>query len=145
VIVLFFSKGEVVCLNRETGAIEWIKYFPNVDFNYNYFSGEKAMYVFLPDFTAFDPINGGLLFDYRERAFNLYKEMLFDNMVEGINPLSDKYRIRLLSDVYFSVDAFPYLPPARADGNLVYFVTGNSFLYIYDLLKDFFTLKYKMS
>ncbi len=145
VIVLFFSKGEVVCLNRETGAIEWIKYFSGVDFNYNYFSGEKAMYVFLPDFTAFDPMNGGLLFDYRERAFNLYKEMLFDNMVEGKNPLSNEDRIGLLSDEFFSVDAFPYLPPARAGKNLVYFVTGNAYLYVYDLLKDFFILKYKMS
>jgi len=145
VIVLFFSKGEVVCLNRENGSIKWIKYFSTVDFNYNYFSGEKALYVFLPDFIAIDPISGGMLFDYRERAFNLYKEMLFDNMVEGKNPLSDKDRIRLLSDVYFTVDAFPYLPPGKAGKNLVYFITGNAYLCVYDLLKDFFILKYKMS
>ncbi len=145
VIVLFFSKGEVVCLNRQNGSIEWIKYFSTVDFNYNYFSGEKALYVFLPDFIALDPMSGAERFDYRERAFNLYKEMLFNNMVEGKNPLSDKDRIRLLSDVFFTVDAFPYLPPGRVGKNLVYFITGNAYLYVYDLLKDFFILKYKMS
>lgn len=142
-IVLFFSKGEVVSLRRRTGTIEWIKYFSGVDFNYNYFAGEHSLYIFLPDFAAFDPADGSLIFDYRERAFNLYKEMLFNTMVEGKNPLSDKNRIQLLSDVYFSVDTFPYLPPEKI-GGYVYFVTTRGYLFVYDLKRDFFILKFRM-
>jgi outer membrane protein assembly factor BamB len=143
-IVLFFSDGEVVCLHRNRGEIKWVKYFKNVEFNYNYFAGPDTMYVFIPDFIALDPASGGMLFDYRERSFTLYKDMLFDNMVEGERPILDQERVRLLNERYFSVSEFPYLPPDIIDGRYAYFITDENVLYIYDLHKDFFVLKFNL-
>jgi len=71
--------------------------------------------------------------------------MLFDNMVEGEYPLSDEERIKILSDVYFTVSNYPILPPVEFDNEFVYFVTEDLYLYIYDLKKDFFIVKFKMS
>jgi len=144
-IILFFTRGEMVGLSREKGDIEWVKLIKNVEFNYNYFSGNSEFFIFIPGFIALNPENGNMVFDYRERAFNLYKEMLFNNMVEGIHPLSDEERIRLLSDVYFTVNSYPHLPPGQAAGHFVYFITDSLYLYVYELGKNFFILKYKMS
>jgi outer membrane protein assembly factor BamB len=144
-IILFFAGGEMVCLTRENGEIKWVKYLKNVEFNYNYFGGIDAVYVFIPDFIAISPTNGNIIFDYRERSFFLYKEMLFDNMVEGENPLSEDEQIRLLSEKYFTVNSYPYLPPVNIDSHYVYFVTDTSYLFVYDLTLDFFILKFRMN
>ena len=143
-IVLFFSDGEMVCLHRNKGEIKWVKYFRDVEFNYNYFAGPKTMYVFVPDFIALEPSNGSMLFDYRERSFTLYKDMLFDNMVEGERPIPDQERVRLLNEQYFSVSDFPYLPPDIVDERYAYFITDENILYVYDLQQDFFVLKYHL-
>jgi len=142
-IILFLAKGEIVCLERSSGEIRYVKNYGNVEFNFNYFSGKDSIFIFTPDFISIDAGTGAILFDYRERSFFLYKEMLFDNMVEGIKPLSEEDRIRLISDTYYTVSNYPRLPPAHING-YVYFVTDNSYLYLYDLEKDFFVLKYRM-
>jgi outer membrane protein assembly factor BamB len=144
-IILFFAEGEMVSLSRENGEIKWVKYLKNVDFNYNYFGGIDAVYVFIPDFVAISPISGNNIFNYRERSFFLYKEMLFDNMVEGKNPLTDEERIRLLREKYFTVNSYPYLPPVHIDSHYVYFVTETSYLFVYDLTLDFYILKFRMN
>jgi outer membrane protein assembly factor BamB len=143
-IVLFFSDGEMVCLHRNRGEIKWVKYFRDVQFNYNYFAGPQTMYVFVPDFIALEPSSGSMLFDYRERSFTLYKDMLFDNMVEGQRPISDQERVRLLNERYFSVSEYPYLPPDIIDERYAYFITDENVLYIYDLQNDFFALKFQL-
>jgi len=143
-IVLFFSDGEMVCLHRNKGEIKWVKYFKDVEFNYNYFAGPETMYVFVPDFIALEPSSGSMLFDYRERSFTLYKNMLFDNMVEGERPIPDQERVRLLNEQYFSVSGFPYLPPDIVDERYAYFITDENILYVYDLQQDFFVLKYHL-
>jgi len=143
-IVLFFSDGEMVCLHRNRGEIKWVKYFKDVEFNYNYFAGPNTIYVFIPDFIALEPSSGGMLFDYRERSFTLYKDMLFDNMVEGEWPIPDQERVRLLNERYFSVSDYPYLPPDSIGGRFAYFITDENFLYVYDLRNDFFVLKFRL-
>jgi len=144
-IILFFSNGETISLSTKDGSIKWVKYFKNLEFNYNYFSGNNKFFIFIPDFIAINPDDGDIIFNYRERAFNLYKDMLFDNMIEGQNPLSEKDRIRMLSDIYFNVDEYPILPPVKINNSFVYFITDDLYLYIYDLNKDFFIGKYKIS
>jgi hypothetical protein len=134
----------MVCLHRNKGEIKWVKYFNDVEFNYNYFAGPNTMYVFVPDFIALDPSSGSMLFDYRERSFTLYKDMLFDNMVEGERPIPDQERVRLLNEQYFSVSDFPYLPPDIVDERFAYFITDENILYVYDLQQDFFVLKYHL-
>jgi outer membrane protein assembly factor BamB len=143
-IVLFFTDGEMVCLHRNRGEIKWVKYFKGVEFNYNYFAGQNSIYMFIPDFIALDPSSGEMLFDYRERSFTLYKDMLFDNMVEGERPISEQERARLLTERYFMVSDFPYLPPARINGRYTYFLSDNNYLYIYDLDNDFYILKFRL-
>jgi outer membrane protein assembly factor BamB len=143
-IILFFSDGETVCLSRNGGEINWVKHFKGVEFNYNYFSGNGKIYVFIPDFIALSPADGEMVLDYRERSFFMYKEMLFDNMVEGVLPISDEERVRLLSERYFTVSSYPYLPPAFARDRFVYFITDSGYLYVYDLIEDFFRLKYQL-
>ncbi len=143
-IVLFFSKGEMVCLKRDNGEIKWVKYFKNIEFNYNYFQGREEMFVFIPDFVAINPENGSVLFDYRERAFFLFKEMLFDRMVEGKYPLSEDERSKLLADQFFTVSEYPHLPPVKIDDRYVYFITDSSYLFVYDLKRNAFILKYGM-
>lgn len=142
-IVLFFTDGEMVGLHRNRGEIKWVKYFKGVEFNYNYFAGQNKFYIFIPGFIALDSSDGDVLFDYRERSFALYKDMLFDNMVKGERPISEQERVELLAERYFTVSDFPYLPPAYVDGRYVYFVSDNSYLYIYDLYRDFFVLKFR--
>ena len=143
-IVLFFSDGEMVCLHRNRGEIKWVKYFKDVEFNYNYFAGPNNIYVFIPNFIALEPSSGGMLFDYRERSFTLYKDMLFANMVEGERPIPDQERVRLLNERYFSVSDYPYLPPDSIGDRFAYFITDNNYLYVYDLHNDFFVLKYRL-
>ncbi len=144
-IILFFSKGQIICLAKDNGEIEWVKYFKNVEFSYNYFAGEDKFYIFTPDFIAIEPEDGQVIFNYRERAFNFYKEMLFENMIEGEHPLSAEDRIRFLSEIYFTVSNYPLLPPVKTERNLIYFVTDNSYFYVYDPGQDFFILKYKLN
>jgi outer membrane protein assembly factor BamB len=141
-VLLFFSDGEMVCLSRNRGDIKWVKYFKGVEFSYNYFQGNERAYLFIPGFIALDPLDGEMLFDYRERSFFLYKEMLFDSMVEGEQPYSEADRMRLLSEVYFTVNSYPYLPPESVGNRFVYFITENGTLYVYDLERDFFRLKF---
>jgi hypothetical protein len=43
------------------------------------------------------------------------------------------------------VNSYPHMPPLKADGSLVYFVTEDSYFYVYDLEKDFLILKYKLT
>lgn len=143
-IILFFSREGILGVERENGNIKWIKYFRNIEFNYNYFQGFNKFFIFTPDFIALSPDGGGVIFNYRERAFNLYKEMLFDKMVEGEKPLSEGERYRILSEAYFSVSDYPLLPASKLGKDLVYFVADDYFLYVYDLSKDFFLLRYKM-
>jgi hypothetical protein len=133
-----------MCLTRNKGEIKWVKYFKGVEFNYNYFQGNEKVYMFIPDFIALDPADGEMLFDYRERSFFLYKEMLFDNMVQGEQPYSEEERIRLLAETYFTVSSYPYLPPESVGGRFVYFITENGTLYVYDLEREFFRLKFKL-
>ncbi len=144
-IILFFSKGEIMCLKRDSGEIEWVKQFKNVDFNYNYFPGIEKFFIFIPDFIALSPRDGQVLFKYRERAHYFYKEMLFDNMVEGERLLSDNEKMRYLTEIYFTVSNYPVLPPRKNGNNLMYFVADNSFFYVYDVEKDFYLLKYKLN
>ncbi len=144
-IIIFLSRGEIQSIDRTDGNIKWVKYMKNVEFSYNYFSGNNKVLLFMPDLIAINPLDGSIIFNYRERAFNLYKEMLFDSMVEGEHPLSDEERIKILSDVYFTVSNYPILPPVEFDNEYVYFVTEDLYLYIYDLKKDFFIVKFKMS
>lgn len=143
-IVLFFSQGEMVCLNRRSGDIEWVKVIEDVDFNYNYFDGTDTLFVLTPELLALDPRNGSVLFRYRERAFQLYKDMLFDNMVEGLHPLTEQDRQKLLEEVYFTVERYPFLPPEHAGEHLVYFITESAYLYVYDARKDMFVLRYSL-
>ncbi len=143
-IILFFSHGEMVCLNRWSGDIEWVKVIADVDFNYNYFKSADTLFIFTPELLALDPEDGSVLFRYRERAFQLYKDMLFDNMVEGLHPLTEEDRQRLLEEVYFTVERYPYLPPEHAGEHLVYFVTENAYLYVYDTRRDIFVLRYSL-
>jgi outer membrane protein assembly factor BamB len=144
-IILFFSRGEVMCLRKDDGEIEWVKQFENVDFNYNYFPGLDKFFIFIPEFIALNPRDGQVIFKYRERAHYYYKEMLFDNMVEGERLLSDNDKLRYLTEVYFTVSSYPVLPPRENGSNLIYFVTDNSFFYVYDVNKDFYLLKYKLN
>ena len=134
-----------MCLRRDTGEIKWVKQFENVDFNYNYFPGLEKFFIFIPDFIALSPRDGQVLFKYRERAHYYYKEMLFENMVEGERLLSDNDKLRYLTEVYFAVSSYPVLPPRKNGSNLIYFVTDNSFFYVYDVEKDFYLLKYKLN
>ena len=143
-IILFFSGGETISLLREDGTIKWVKYMKDVDFSYNYFAGIDKYYLFIPEFVALSPADGTLLFNYREHAFNLYKEMLFENMIEGETPLSDEQRMEMLRDIYFTVNEYPVLPPLFTNENLIYFITEDSHLYVYDLMQDFFILKYRI-
>ena len=142
-IILFLSGGEILALNKKNGLIEWVKYFKGIDFDYNYFKGIEKFYIFIPELIAYNPENGNVLFTYRERAYNLYKDMLFDNMVEGKHYIDEKEREKLLRDKYFVINNYPILPPVR-NRNLAYFVGEDSNLYIYDIDKDFFVLKYKL-
>ena len=134
-----------MCLKRDSGEIEWVKQFENVDFNYNYFPGIEKFFIFIPDFIALSPRDGQVLFKYRERAHYFYKEMLFDNMVEGERLLSDNEKMRYLTEIYFTVSNYPVLPPRKNGNNLMYFVADNSFFYVYDVEKDFYLLKYKLN
>ncbi|MFW6181200.1 MAG: PQQ-binding-like beta-propeller repeat protein [Spirochaetota bacterium] len=143
-IVLFFSRGEMVCLDRRSGDIEWVKVVDDVEYNYNYFNSTDTLFILTPGLLAIDPRNGSVLFRYRERAFQLYKDMLFDNMVEGLRPLTEQDRQRLLEEVYFTVEAFPSLPPEHAGEHLVYFVAENAYLYVYDARKNMFVLRYSL-
>jgi outer membrane protein assembly factor BamB len=143
-IILFFAKGEILCLDKYNGEIQWVKYFSDVEFNYNYFPGLDKFFVFIPDFIAIDLYDGNISFHYRERAFYFYKEMLFENMIEGTHRLSEKDRIRLLSEIYFTVSNYPQLPPVVLGTKLSYFVADNAHFYVYDLVKDFFVVKYKL-
>jgi hypothetical protein len=70
--------------------------------------------------------------------------MLFDNMVEGVRPIGEEERARLLREVYYSVQKYPYLPPGRWGENLVYFVTDDDFLYVFDTRKKTFVLKHRI-
>jgi outer membrane protein assembly factor BamB len=144
-VILFFSSGEIISLARDDGTIKWVKYLKDVEFSYNYFGGTEKLYLFIPELVALSPTDGSPIFNYRERAFDLYKEMLFENMIEGITPLSDEQRIEILRDVYFTVSEYPVLPPLFAKESLIYFITEDSHLYVYDMKKDFFVLKYKMN
>jgi len=144
-IILFFSAGEIMCLERADGEIRWVKYFKGVEFNYNYFPGINKFYIFTPDFLAVSKDDGSVIFNYRERAFNLYKEMLFRNMVEGVKPLSEKERAEILSEIYFTVSNYPLLPPEIVDNGIAYFIADDTNFYVYDINRDFFILKYKMS
>ncbi|MGQ9616140.1 MAG: outer membrane protein assembly factor BamB family protein [Spirochaetota bacterium] len=143
-IVLFFTQGEMVCLNRENGEIKWVKYFRDLEFNYNYFKGKEEVFVFIPDLIAINPDNGNVLFDYRDRAFSLFKEELFERMVEGKYPLTDDEKSKLLAERFFTVSEYPHLPPARFDDRYIYFITDGSYLYVYDLERNAFILKYWM-
>ena len=144
-IVLFFSDGELLSLTREDGTIKWVQYMREIEFSYNYFPARDLLCLFVPDFIAMDPSDGSIVFNYRERAFNLFKDMLFDNMVEGNALITEEERNRILNEVYFSVSDYPILPPLFIDENYVYFVAEDSYLYIYDLNKNFFIVKYRMS
>jgi len=143
-IILFLSKGQFLGLNRYNGDIEWVKYFGNIEFNFNYFAGYDKFFIFVPELIAMDPADGSTIFSYKERAFYFYKEMLFENMIEGEHRLTDREKLELLSDVYFSVSAYPLLPPVSARENYTYFVADDAYLYVYDLEKDFFVAKYKL-
>ena len=143
-IILFFSKGQILSLSRSTGEIKWVRYFEEIEFNYNYFSGIGKFFVFVPDLIAIDPEDGGTIFNYRERAFYFYKEMLFENMIEGEHRLTDEDRTSLLNEQYFSINNYPLLPPIASGGDLTYFIADNSYLYIYNHKEDFFILKYKL-
>ncbi len=140
-IVLFLSDGELISLNRDSGNIEWVKYFKNLDFDYNYFKGDNKIYIIEPELNVYDPDTGNLMFTYRNRVFKLYKEMLFENMVEGKYFIDEKERERLLKEKYFVLNSFPTLPIMRK-GKYVYFIGEDDNLYVYDLEKDFFVLKY---
>ena len=144
-ILLFFADGEILSLLREDGAIKWVKYMKEIEFSYNYFAGSDFLYLFMPEFVAMDPADGSIVFNYRERAFNLFKEMLFENMLEGDALFTEEERARILNEIYFSVSNYPMLPPLLVYENYVYFVAEDSYLYVYDLKKDFFVIKYKMS
>lgn len=144
-VVLFFARGEVVCLNRWSGDVEWVKIIEQVDFNYNYFGSRDLLYLFTPELLALDPADGRIIFRYRERAFQMYKDMLFDNMVEGLYPLTENDKQKLLQTVYFSVEHYPYLPPEHAGESLVYFVTDEASLYIFDTEIERFVLKYDIN
>jgi outer membrane protein assembly factor BamB len=143
-IILFFSKGQILGLNRYYGEIDWVKYFGNIEFNFNYFAGRDKFFIFVPELIAMDPEDGGTIFSYKDRAFYFYKEMLFENMIEGKHRLTDREKLELLSDVYFSVSTYPLLPPVTAKGGLSYFVADDAYLYVYGLEKDFFIVKYKL-
>jgi len=143
-IILFLSNGEMLSLSTKNGNIKWVNYLKNVEFNYNYFQGYVKTYIFTPDFIAINPDKGNIIFNYRERVFKFYKQMLFNNMIEGKNPLSEEIKNKMLADVYFNVDECPVYPPVRKGDSLIYFVTESSCLYVYDLDRDFFIVKYKM-
>jgi len=142
-IILFLSDGEILSLDKQTGIINWVKYFKGIDFDYNYFKGIEKFYIFRPELVAYDPLSGSVLFNYRERVYKLYKDMLFDTMVEGKHFINEKEKESLLKNKYFVVNSYPVLPPIN-DNNLVYFVGEDSNLYIYDIKKDFFIVKYKL-
>jgi len=143
-IVLFFTKGEILTLNRRNGEIKWVKYFKGIEFNYNYFPGREKCFIFVPELLAINLEDGSILFNYRERAFFFYKEMLFENMIAGKVRLNDEDRVRLLGEKYFTISGYPFLPPLSAGEKYVYFVADNSFLYVYNLKEDFFIIKYKI-
>jgi len=144
-IMLFFAGGELLALSRMDGSIQLVQYVKGVDFSYNYFGGPDRLYLFTPDFVAIDPSDGGVLFNYRDRAFSLFKEMLFENMLEGEEPITEEKRAEILNEVYFSVNSYPILPPLTICGKYVYFVAEDSHLYVYDLRREFFIIKYPMS
>jgi len=144
-IILFFSKGEILCLSRNDGEIKWVKYFGEIEFNYNYFAGINKFFIFIPDLIAVNTEDGASVFNYRERAFYFYKEMLFENMIEGERQLSDEDKIRLLTEKYFTVSNYPLLPPIITGELLIYFVADNSYFYVYNLKEDVFIVKYKLS
>lgn len=143
-IVLFFSRGEVITLSRKTGEIIWVKYYRNVEFSYNYFRGNDKFFIFLPEVVAIDPSDGSILYRYEDRAFEMYKDALFDMMIEATEPLTEEKKARLLRDVYFNVSSYPLLPPLRYDELYTYFVAEDSYLYIFDMKKEFFVLKYSL-
>jgi outer membrane protein assembly factor BamB len=143
-IILFFPKGEILSLGRSDGRIDWVKYYGSTEFNFNYFQGIDKFFIFVPELIALDPDDGTVAFNYRERAFFFYKEMLFENMIEGKVRLNDEDRSRLLSEVYFTISSYPLLPPQTAGEEIVYFVADDSFFYVYNLEKDFFIVKYKL-
>ena len=143
-VVLFLADGELLSLSREDGRIQWVQYMREIEFSYNYFSGQKLLYLFSPDLVALNPADGSIVFNYRERVFDLFKEMLFENMVEGKQPISEERRTEIQNEIYFSVNSYPILPPLAMYGNYIYFVAEDSYFYIYDLKKDFFIVKYKM-
>ncbi|MBN2325148.1 MAG: PQQ-binding-like beta-propeller repeat protein [Spirochaetes bacterium] len=144
-IMLFFADGELLSLSRDDGGIRWVQYVKGVNFSYNYFGGPDRLYLFTPDFIAVDPSDGSVLFNYRDRAFSLFKEMLFENMMEGKEPITEEERSRIQNEMYFSQNSYPILPPLATGGRYVYFVAEDSYLYVYDLVKDFFIIKYPMS
>jgi len=144
-IVLFFADGELLSLSREDGRILWVQYMREIDFSYNYFAGEDLFYLFVPELVAMDPSDGSVVFNYKERAFTLFKEMLFDNMIEGEEPIPDERKNQILNEVYFSVSSYPILPPLMMHNDFIYFVAEDRHLYIYDLKKDFFVVKYRMN
>jgi outer membrane protein assembly factor BamB len=144
-VVLFFSKGQVLGLDHESGEIRWARNFERLEFNFNYFQARGKFFLFTPEFIAMNPSNGGFLYRYREKAYGAYKEMLFENMIAGEHPLTDEERNIIMSTTYFTVNAYPHMPPLHADDTLVYFVTEDSYFYVYDLEKDFLMLKYKLT
>lgn len=143
-IVLFFSQGEVITLSRETGEITWVKYYRNIEFSYNYFQGSNKFFIFLPEVVAVDPSDGSIIYRYEDRAFEMYKNALFDMMIEAEEPLTDQKKEKLLRDVYFNVSSYPMLPPFRYNERFAYFVAEDSYLYIFDIVKEFFVVRYKL-
>ena len=142
-VVLFLSDGEVLSLDTRNGSIKWVRYFRGVDFDYNYFKGKNKFLIISPELMAYDPENGNLIFTYRKRVFKIYKEMLFESMVEGEHFIGETERENLLREKYFVVNHYPLLPPARYK-NYLYFIGEDYNLYIYDIERDFFTLKYNL-
>ncbi len=143
-IVIFLSNGEIVSLRKSDGSIEWVKYFRDLDFDYNYFKDKNKLYIIEPELKSYDPDSGNLVFTYRQRVFKLYKEMLFESMVEGKHFIGEKERERLLKERYFVLNSFPILPIIREE-NYIYFIGEDDNLYVYDLQKDFFILKYSLN
>jgi outer membrane protein assembly factor BamB len=145
VVVLFFSKGQVLGLDQESGEIRWARNFERLEFNFNYFQAKRKFFLFTPEFTALNPSTGEVLYRYRERAYSAFKEMLFENMIAGEHALTEEEKNVIMSTAYFTVKSYPHMPPLTAGGTLVYFVTEDSYFYVYDLERDFFMLKYKLT
>jgi outer membrane protein assembly factor BamB len=144
-VVLFFSKGQILGLDHESGEIRWARNYERLEFNFNYFQAKGKFFLFTPEFVALNPANGGVLYRYREKAYGAFKEMLFENMIAGEHALTDEERNTIMSTGYFTVNSYPHMPPLGAGGTMVYFVTEDSYFYVYDLEKDFLILKYKLT